>query len=1123
MSDDIKGWLEKLGLGKYAKIFSENEIDFRVLPRLSEDDLKELGLPMGARRNLQAAIERLPEGLMNPNPPLQQGSTTIPSGAERRQLTVMFCDLVDSTALTQRLDPEELQEIIRRYQDTCKAAVERYEGYIARYMGDGVLVYFGYPRAHEDDAERAIHAALELVDSISNLNEGLVKPYQVSLAIRIGIATGLVVVGDIIGEGASLENAVVGETPNLAARLQARAGINGIVIGPKTCNLAGGRFEYESLGPLELSGMTKSIQAWKVVAASEAESRFEAKHRTGVTPLVGREHEIGLLLERWQHAKEGDGQVVLLSGEPGIGKSRIIEAVRERTQLDRPIRLSYQCSVYHVNSSLHPIIEQLGRAAHFESSDSNSTKMGKLESLLSQAMQGIDTATPLIGSLLSIPFESRYASLDMKPEKQKEATLEVLVSQLEGLSRRQPVLLIFEDAHWADPTSLELLGLLVERVQSLPVLMVVTFRPEFSPLWPDHTHTTSLALSRFSRSLVVSMISRIAGGKDLPDVLCDKIIDKTDGVPLFVEELTKTVLESNLLEDRGGYYELRDSLPTLAIPSTLHDSLMARLDRLARVKEVAQIAAVIGREFSREILASVSLLTEQELDNALNQLVDAALIFPRGTSKHMRYVFKHALVQDAAYKSLLNKKRRDLHGRIARSLEGQVNRIAVTEPELLAYHYTEAGLTEPALLYWLRAGKVAGEHGAYIEAVAHLERGLTLLETLPEDDARTREEITFRVALGVPLMSVKGVKSIEVERNYIRARALCEKSDETDQLFPVLWGSWFCSMMSSNLYRACELADQLLEVARDRNDDALELEAHHCQWASRFLVGDFNAALEHSVDGNELYRTEEHHVLTFTFGGHDPGVCARDVRALALWLSGFPVQAQRQLDASFKLAMELGHNATLANHATYRTALSAFQRNETAMARHSDTLTEFVPIEPVYVDQSFADGALGWAMFQKGERKEGLALMRRSVSMGLLENPWGIVLVTLVANALARDNSTEEGSELLDETLNHYQSTNVHWWDSEIYRVKGELLLMQNNLDEALVCFAKAIEIAETQRAKSLELRSNTSLARVLKTQGKKESAREILEPIYGWFDEGFETVDLRDAKTLLDNLSRTE
>ena len=1123
MPDDVNSWLEKLGLGSYAGVFAENEIDFRALPRLSEEDLKELGLPLGARRNLQAAIEQLSEEETKPTLTTRAGPATTSGEAERRQLTVMFCDLVGSTALSQKIDPEDLREVNRTYQDTCKAAIERYEGYVARYMGDGVLAYFGYPQAHEDDAERAIHAGLGVVDSMVDLNERVGDTQGIALEVRVGIATGPVVVGDLIGEGASQESAVVGETPNLAARLQAVASSNSVVIGSSTHDLAGGRFEYENLGTSVVKGIAEAVRVWRVVAPSVAESRFEALHRTGVTPLVGRQHEIGLLLERWNYAKEGDGQVAFLSGEPGIGKSRISEALREHTAADDPTRLRYQCSAYHVNSALHPVIEQLERAARFEGEDSPTAKLEKLESLISQATQAVDVVAPLFAHLLSIPVDGRYAALEMSPEQQKEATLEALVSQMEGLSQRRPVLLVFEDVHLADPTTLELLGLIVSRAQTLSVLVIITFRPEFSPPWTGYSHITSLTLTRLSRSQAIMMVDRVTGGKPLPEEVRDQIIEKTDGVPLFVEELTRTVIETGLIEDRGSHYALAGPLPALAIPSTLHDSLMARLDRSAPVREVAQISAVIGREFSYDVLAAVSPLTSSELEDALDQLTDAALVFRLGPQPRARYVFKHALVQDAAYESLLKAKRRDLHAQIARILETEYLEIAEIEPELLAHHYTEAGLAEPALQYWLKAGQHDIQGCAHAEAIAHLRRGLALISALPEGEAQVHNEIEFRVALGVPLVGMEGAASQVVRENYIRAQMLCEQAGESEQLYPILWGLWLHHLYNSEMRRARELADRLIEVGQSRNDAALRLEGHHCQWPVRFVTGDLTASLEHCEQGMQLYRAEVHHALTFTYGGHDPGVCARNVSAIALWLLGYPEQARERFDAAFSLARELGHSATMADALQMVVELTAMQRDEDTLEQQAEELLEFAKAENMFDNQTLANGLRGWVMFQRGDVQAGLGLMRESVGRWLEKGiAWTAVPISLVAESLGQMGEMKEGVKLVDEALRLGQRDDVHWWEAELYRVKGELLLKgaPDAQSEAEDSFKRAIEIARTQDAKSLELRAAVSLARLWHTQGGSGQAHDLLDPICDWFTEGFDTADLKQAKALLDELT---
>ena len=950
MSEEVAKWLEGLTLGQYADAFEENDIGWSTLTELNHDLLKEAGIKsIGHRVTILKAIESL--GSDSDSAPAQRAeSDTIEltksaatGEAERRQLTVMFCDLAGSTELSQRLDPEDLREVNRAYQDACKAAIERYEGYVARYMGDGVLAYFGYPQAHEDDAERAIHAGLGVVDSVTDLTVPDGSGQEEKLSVRVGIATGQVVVGDLIGEGASQESAVVGETPNLAARLQGIATGNAVVISSGTHGLVGERFKYDDLDEHLLKGIAEPVHAWRVIAAVTLESRFDFRHRAELTPLVGREQEIGLLLDRWSQAKDGDGQVVLLSGEAGIGKSRVTETLRERIAVDAPALLRYQCSPFHTNTALHPVIEQLQRAAGIDADDPNEVKLDKFESVLSQNPVDSRVAVPLLAALLSIPIEDRYEPLDLSPERQKEQTLETLLTQMERLSQRQPVLFIFEDAHWADPTSLELLELTIGRAQSVPVLIVLTHRPEFSPSWGNYTHVTSLTLNRFTRGLASTMVENVTGGKSLPDEVLERVIERTDGVPLFVEEFTATILESGFLTEEADRYVANGPIREIAIPTTLHDSLMARLDRLGAVKEVAQTASAIGREFDHNLLGAVSSLSLGKLRDALNQLIDAGIIFRRGRPGGSGYIFKHALVQDAAYESLLRKHRQTLHERIANKLVESFDETIETQPELVAHHYTEANLVEPAVRYWLRgeslpqerrglgegirftitldtppetsrcpaAGKRATEHCTYVEAIAHLNRGLELVGHLPDAKSRGETEITLRLVLGVLLCSMKGWASPESEHNYSRAYALCEEFEQSEQLFPILWGLWIGLMMRSSAREACALADRLLEVGDSSEETGLRLQAHHCQWTSRFILGELGSVMEHTQIGMELYEPERHHELTYTYGGHDAGVCARQIGSLALWLSGYPEQSLVRLQDAFELARELGHLNTL--------------------------------------------------------------------------------------------------------------------------------------------------------------------------------------------------------------------
>src|SRR5215468_339267 len=655
--EQIADWLRKLGMSEYAERFAANDIEIDILHELTDRDLERLGISLGHRRRILRAIRELG----GPTPAASQTAVAPPGhdSAERRQLTVMLCDLVGSTALSVKLDPEDLRGIIAGYHRCCTELVECNGGFVARYLGDGVLAYFGYPQAHEYDAERAVRAGLALVEAVQRLETAAGVPLQA----RVGIATGLVVVGDLIGAGAAEEQAVVGETPNLAARLQTLAEQGAVVIESRTRRMTGGLFEYRDLGTVALKGFAEDVPVWQVLGASTTVSRFEALHAT-TTPLIGRDEEVDLLLRRWEQAKRGEGCVVLISGEPGIGKSRIVESIVERLSNEPHTRLRYFCSPHHQESALYPTITRLERAAEFRREDTAEQRLAKLERVLGQATDDLSDAVPLLAALLSIPTGDRYPPLSLTPKKQKEKTFHALVAQVEGLAAKRPVLMVSEDVHWKDPTSLELLDLTVDRVASLSVLLIITFRPEFIPPWTGRSHVTLLNLNRLPLRHRTEMITHVTGGKVLPKEIANQIMDRTDGIPLFIEELTKAVVESGVLTETGDGYGVVGPVAPLAIPTTLHASLLARLDRLAPTREVAQTAAALGRTFSHELISTVATMSKPQLDDALARLVAAELIFQRGAPPDAEYTFKHALVQDAAYSTLLRSRRVQLHARI---------------------------------------------------------------------------------------------------------------------------------------------------------------------------------------------------------------------------------------------------------------------------------------------------------------------------------------------------------------------------------------------------------------------------------------------------------------------------
>jgi class 3 adenylate cyclase len=737
----VADWLERLGLSQYARCFAENDISFVILPDLTDQDLEKIGVAsLGHRRLLLRSIAELKtvdKTTLSPD----AAASAPPAAAkmdmaERRQVTVMFSDLVGSTALSARIDPEDLREIISAYQKCVADTVQRFGGFVAKYMGDGVLVYFGYPQAHEDDAERAVRAGLELVAAV-----GALKTHA-ALQTRVGIATGLVVVGDLIGSGASQEQAIVGETPNLAARLQGIAEPNSVVIAESTRKLVGNLFELEDLGAQDLKGISGPVKAWTALRPSSVESRFEAMHASGLTELVGREEELELLLRRWSKAKNGEGQVVLLSGEAGIGKSRLTAALRDRLVGKPHTQLRYFCSPQHKDSPLYPIVGQMQHAAGFTHEDSPQAKLDKLDAMLALTRTPTENAA-LFAEMLSLDNDGRYAALPLVPQQRREKTLRALISQVELLERDCPVLMIFEDAHWSDPTSLEALGRAVDRIATLRMLLIVTFRPDFEAPWIGRPYVTALTINRLAKREIVDMIGCVIGNKFLPESLREDIIERTDGIPLFVEEMTKAVMEA---KSDGEARQAVSAVPApaLNVPATLHASLMARLDRLGTAKEVAQTGAAIGREFSHDLLAAVACKPEEELAISLDRLTATGLLFRQGIPPHANYVFKHVLVRDAAYGTLLRNRRQELHRKIVCVLQRDFAELVVSQPEQLAHHCSEAGMIAEAIEYYLLAAQRATAASNNVEKIAHITRGITLVEQLPSSDQRIAD---FRVRL----------------------------------------------------------------------------------------------------------------------------------------------------------------------------------------------------------------------------------------------------------------------------------------------------------------------------------------------------------------------------------------
>jgi class 3 adenylate cyclase/tetratricopeptide (TPR) repeat protein len=1107
----VAEWLASIGLSEYAQRFADNAIDLSVVRDLTEQDLKELGVLLGHRRKMLRAIAELDPTALAPAETATE--PVLRDEAERRQLTVMFCDLVGSTALSVRLDPEDMRQVIASYHVCIGTVIGRYQGMIARYMGDGVLAYFGYPRAQEDDTEQAVRAALALVDAVANLQTNV----DVALQVRVGIATGTVVVG----KGSEVRGGV-GDTPNLAARLQTLAEPGTVLICPSTRRLTGGHFDYRDVGLVALKGWAEPVPVWQVLGTSGVESRFEAMHKTKLPPLFGREEEIELLLRRWRHATQEEGRVVVLTGEPGIGKSHIALALDERLQSEPHITLRYFCSAHHTNSALFPFIGQLERAAGFERSDSPREKLSKLDALVAQSTADPEHV-PVLASLFALPASDRDQLQELSPQKRKEKTLAVLLAQLDGLAARQPVFMIFEDIHWIDPTSLELLAATVEHVPQLRVLVLITARSEFTVPWPSYPHMTTIPLTRLGRREGAALVERVTSGKKLPKEVMDEILARTDGVPLFIEELTKTVLESGLLQERDGQYVLERPLPPLAIPTTLHASLMARLDRLPPVREVAQIGAVAGREFHYELLNAVAGLPRERLQEALDQLVRSELIFRRGESPHAVYTFKHTLVRDAAYAGLLKSRRVYLHAAIANALEQQFPEILQTQPETLAHHLTEAGLIEKAIGHWLQAGKNAALRSANLEAIAHLQRGIELASRLPPDEGRDRSELDFQLVLGPCLIATQGPAASTAVATFARARELCERLGGPPEYLQVMFWLATASVVRGELPQALEAIAGLPSAAEARGNQPALLNGIRGQAGILMFMGRIVEAREALERAIELFSaSQEVDRIAARAAGQDAGVSMLVLMAWVFWILGQVDEAVARVSAALERADAVQHAHTHAYAWYYASVLHAL-RGEPAIA------------------QGYAERCL--AISERHGFRQWLGLSRaiRGICAAVLDASAGqldevktaldeyqcagyqlglTAQFVLLCQALLLRNEPEAALELIDHGLSIVSRNSERFFEAELYRLKARAVLMRGAPDaEAESLLDQALRVARSQQARSLELRAATDLARLWRSQDKRTEARDVLESIYCRFSEGFDTRDLKEAKALLAQL----
>jgi len=1131
---DVSAWLRGLGLEQYEGVFRGNDVDATILLSLTAEDLKEIGVvSVGHRRRLLEGIADLryaaeqekgsaplafPAAAASPPPePADTDISTSPA-AERRRVTVLFCDLVNSTALSARLDPEDLRGAIGAYHRITSAVVEAHGGYVAQFLGDGVLAYFGWPKAQEDDVERAVRAGLAVAGAVSTLK----LPEAGPLASRVGLATGEVVVGDVLGEAAARQCAVVGATPNLAARLQAIAAPGAVLACSMTRCLTGALFAWEALEPLTLKGLGHGIVPFRALGESGVESRFEALRRDNAAPLVGRDEELELLLRRWRRARAGVGQVVLLRGEAGIGKSRLAAALRDALVASGEAHqeLALYCSPQHTDSALQPVVARLERAAGLAPSDTPEARLAKLEALLLPLGPPPEDVA-LVAELLSVPTLGRWSLPSLLPQRRREKLLAALLHRLRGLASREPVLVLVEDAHWLDPTTYEFLNLLVAEVPAMSMLVVITHRPDFgTEAWLGQSHVTPVQLNRLPHAEHLTLLRRIAHGKALPTEVETEILARTDGVPLFVEEVGRAVLEGGLLREEADRWVLEGPLPQFAVPSSLQASLVARLDRSASVREVAQAGAVLGREFAHDLVAAVAALPAARLAEGLAQLEATGLLRRIGTPPEARYAFKHALVQDAAYGILVRERRRDLHRRAAEVIEQLRPEIAERDPQMLAHHRAEAGDAHAAIELYRRAGERSAARSSLHEARAHFMAALDLLTDLPQDEWRDRMELELQVPLASATTWVEGQASTAAGQVYARARQLCHQLADVERLIPVLAGLAVHHTNRGEPETACAAAEEMLRLARAQGDTAAELSARRLIGYASVKRGQPAAARQHLERVLGLFDPGQHRVLGSSFP-MDTRIGALSWLANTLFILGFPDQALARSGEALAEARRLQH---IQSHTTALVAggcsLHCLMHDPAATRAHAEELEALSTKAPAFRDVARVYRSWALAMLSNSGPEEGIARMQEALTNYRASGAGTVVpqALSLLADMHRLAGYPERGLILLDEALAFVERGGERICEAELHRTRGELLLALPGGD-AEPCFLRAIELARLQQAKMWELRASIALAQLWRDRGRRREARNLLAPVYEWFTEGFMLPDLVEARALLDEL----
>ena len=1135
----IEDWLEEIGLPQYAAVLAENDVDADVLFDLSDSDLRELGLSLGHRKRLLKEIDRLkrdeadrregdclPSGLHQGTTPRAGKSAQAPSDSEneRRQLTVLFCDLVGSATFSEALDPEDLRELLSAYYRCSSKPVERFGGKIDKFVGDGITAFFGYPVALEDAAVRAVLAGLQIVQDIEDFNESLHLP-KVKIKVRIGISSGIVVTGSI-GEGTQHEEfGIVGDVPVIASRLQTLAEPGEVLIGEATKRLVDRRLELRFLGTKKLKGVLEPVRVYaalkqnlKNLSREGATGGGESTSNGQANRFVGREAEIAILLDTWQRSSAGEGQAVLVSGEPGIGKSRMIQAMIERIEGEAPPVLHYNCSPYLTNSAFHPLIEQLRDAAGFEEDDDSDVKLDKLEIFLERSGCNPRDMAPFLAGLLNLPTEQRYGESRMTPAQERQQTLQAVIGQIESVSRLKPVLMLFEDIHWADPSTLELLHILVERIQPTSILLIMTARPEFRPPWSVSGHITFLSLRRLRRDRMVAMVEGLAGAERLPEGMIDRIIDRAGGVPLFIEELTRHVIESlSQSEQRGdGASDLED----FSIPATLQDSLMARLDRLGRGKAAAQIAAVIGRNFSCDILAELVPFDRRELDRALEELTESGLVFQRGFGPDATYEFKHALVQSAAEGTLLHSRRRALHREIAALLGKRHSGSDDLRPEVLAYHHRQAEDFENAVDQYRRAGQLAQERSSYSEAINHFETAIALVARLRDPQTRLHRELELLSHLRNTLIVAKGYAAPEVEKACVRSRELCEQLKDETKLFDVLWNLTGFYMVRGDHETTVPINDRLLEIAEKSGKRELTIMAKDTVGQTMFYLGRFNEARALFDETVALYDLERDKDLCVTYAEEDPLVASLVYQAMMDVLTCYPDRAVETGARACEFAERLPYELTQALALSYSARVHAFRRDFARTHRASETMLALCVEKGIAYYRASALMAMGWSRALGNGDPEGHRMILDGIQYSMESGAHAehSLTATMLAESHMKMGTFEEALAILDQDLEQSQRSKEAWLISETLRLKGELLhaLDAERDEEALDFFQQSLSAAGRTGARFLQLRSACSLAHMLIARGMEGDARMAVEPIYRSFNEGFDTLDLQEARKIL-------